>query len=209
MRKQLSKNKTALSELIKSDNDLHRIYQQVSAPDFWYKSPGFTGLLRIILEQQVSLASGRAMYHKLSGLNGRVTVDSFLELSIDQLRHIGFSRQKIAYSRMLAISIRDGELDLNVVAMLPDREVRNVLIKFKGVGEWTVHCYLIFCLDRADIWPSGDLALNKALKVVKKLDIIPDKKMSEMIAGSWKPYRSVAARLLWHYYLSPVFPILT
>jgi DNA-3-methyladenine glycosylase II len=196
------KNIYALTVLINSDPDLRRIYREVGPPNFWYREAGFAGLLQIILEQQVSLASARAVFNKLSNIDSGLTPDSFLKLSDKKLRSLGFSRQKILYCRILSAAAINGEIDFSNHETLPDSDVKNNLTSIKGIGNWTADCYLIFCLDRLDIWPSGDLAINKTLKILKGLDYMPDFKESNRIAEAWKPYRSIAARLLWHYYLS-------
>lgn len=195
-------NAEAVFNLIRSDPDLEKIYNKIGLPKFWSRDNSFSGLLQIVLEQQVSLASAKAVFYKLLQINKDISPKNFLKISIADLRQAGFSKQKIMYSRILAEEVYYGRLDFKQIALLPDHLVRDRLVHIKGIGNWTADCYLIFCLNRPDIWPADDLALNKALKVVKNLREVPDQKKSNEIAEEWKPWRSVAARLLWHFYLT-------
>jgi DNA-3-methyladenine glycosylase II len=167
----------------------------------WDREPGFTTLLQIILEQQVSLASAKACFDKLAGCLGSVTPESILALDDVQLKRVGFSRQKTAYARHLSEAILEKRLDLDRLRSLPDAEVKAELIKLKGIGEWTSDIYLLMALLRPDVMPKGDIALHAAWQ---RLSGEPKPSSDEFlkIAERWKPYRSVAARLLWHFYLS-------
>ena len=199
-------NAKAINDLVQSDTALEKIYKQIGLPNFWIRANGFSGLLQIILEQQVSLASAKAVFEKLLQINPDISPNNFLKISNTDLRRAGFSKQKLLYCRNLAEEILYGNLDFEQIALLPDEQVKDRLMRIKGIGNWTADCYLIFCLNRADIWPACDLALNRALKVVKNLKEIPNKVKSADIAKVWIPWRSAAARLLWHYYLSNTFP---
>jgi DNA-3-methyladenine glycosylase II len=154
-----------------------------------------------ILAQQVSLESAKATFAKLEDKAGSVTPEEFLQLNGDTLRAIGFSRQKASYVRGVAHEIRCGELDLEALEHGNDDEARKSLRRFRGIGEWTAETYLLFSLRRSDAWPSGDLALAKAIQEVRWLAAIPGSKEVDAIADHWRPWRAVAARLLWHHYL--------
>ena len=188
-------------DLAKADPLLHIVYEKYGPPPFWDREPGFGTLLRIILEQQVSLASAKACFDKLTVLLGNVSPANVLTLSDPELKAVGFSRQKTAYARHLAEAIVEERIDLDSLSKLPDAEVKAQLIKLKGVGEWTSDIYLLMALLRPDVMPKGDIALHAAWS---KLSSAPRPSSNEflLIAERWRPVRSVAARLLWHFYLS-------
>jgi DNA-3-methyladenine glycosylase II len=168
----------------------------------WAREPGFPTLILIILEQQVSLASARAAYERLREAASPLTPVRFLELDDATLKAIGFSRQKTAYGRSLAKALVARHLDLVKLAMMHDTKVRTELIKIKGIGPWTADIYLLMALRRPDIMPSADLALLTAAQKVKRLASRPTPDELNTLSKNWKPWRSVAARLLWHYYLN-------
>lgn len=184
------------------DPIFEKIVSTYGIPNIKYRKPGFESLLYIIIEQNVSLASAAAVYKKLLTDSGKITPDKFLSYSDKELKGFGFSRQKIEYCRLLAQNIRSKKLKLSSLTKLSDDEVRNILMTQKGIGKWTADIYLLFVLQRADIWPRFDLALISAVTEIKKLKKKPDEKKLDKIAEVWKPWRSVAARLLWHHYLS-------
>ncbi len=155
----------------------------------------------MILEQQVSLASARACFDKLRALTGRLTPRSFLSLTDAQLKRAGFSRQKMAYCRGLAEALRSRQLDLPRLKHQPDAAVQAELTVLKGIGAWTAEVYLLMALKRPDVWPVGDLALAAAVKHVKRLRSRPQPERLREIGESWRPWRSVAARMLWQHYL--------
>jgi DNA-3-methyladenine glycosylase II len=191
-----------LSELITRDADLGRIYDTLGPPPMWNREPGFATLVHIILEQQVSLASARACLNKLLAIVGELTPDSFLAVDDATLRTAGFSRQKAGYAGILATALGHGALDLDEVAEMPDGEARVRLMEIKGIGRWTADIYLLMALGRPDIWPMGDLALVVAAQRIKGLDTRPNAEEFQQLGEPWRPWRSVAARLLWHHYLS-------
>lgn len=183
------------------DPELARIHADFGTPPTWFREPGFPTLLHIILEQQVSLASARAAYERLSSLASPLTPARFLALKDTELKGAGFSRQKIIYGRHLAEAIASGRLNLEALAVADDAEVKASLTALKGIGSWTADIYLLMSLRRADAWPAGDLALAVALQEVKNLDTRPTPLELIELAEGWRPWRAVAARLLWHYYL--------
>jgi DNA-3-methyladenine glycosylase II len=192
----------ACEELSKSDPILGRSYELYGKPPMWSRKPGFATLLYIILEQQVSLASAKACFDKLSIALGEVTPKSLLKLNDAELKTIGFSRQKTTYARHLAEAVLEKRIDLDNLVNLPDAEVKTELTKLKGVGDWTSDIYLVMAMLRPDIMPKGDLALHAAWQKLSKAPQRPHSDEFLVIAEQWKPFRSAAARLLWHYYLS-------
>jgi len=188
-------------ELAAADPHLSVVVARYGTPPLWDRSQGFATLLQIILEQQVSLASAKACFDKLELRLGEVTPANVLGLDDDELRAVGFSRQKTAYARHLSEAILDGRLDLASLAEMPDDEVRAELVKLKGIGTWTSDIYLLMALLRADVMPRGDIALHAAWH---RLSGEPRPASDEFlaIAERWAPHRSVAARILWHFYLS-------
>lgn len=192
----------ALRELTSRDKDLHHIYKTHGAPPTWQREEGFPTLVHIILEQQVSLASAKAAFDKLSKTISVVTPENFLTLNDITLKQIGFSRQKTLYCRLLAQEIAEEKLDLKALSKMHDEDVRERLKHLKGIGDWTVDIYLLMSLMRSDVFPQGDLALVIAMQRVKKLQTRPTHNEMQSIAERWKPYRAVAARLLWLDYLA-------
>jgi len=185
-----------------NDGDLAEVIRKSGNPPLWVRPPGFPALVHIILEQQVSLASAQAAYNRLLAETTALTPEQFLAIDDITLKEIGFSRQKADYCRRLADSIIAGQFKIDDLAFLPDEKVRVEMKKMKGIGDWTVDIYLLLSLQRADIWPRGDLALIQAVCEVKKLASAPSKIELEELSLRWSPWRSVAARILWHYYLS-------
>ena len=192
-----------LAFLSAAEPDFARIHRRLGAPPMWARMPGFPTLVYIILEQQVSLASAKAAYTKLEQACGAITPQAFLRFSDEELKTIGFSRQKAGYCRGLARTILDGELDLDGLDSLPDEQVHAALTGIKGIGPWTANIYLLMVLLRPDIWPAGDLALAVAYQKLKQLPARPGTQELDAIAERWRPWRAVAARLLWHDYLNP------
>ncbi len=191
-----------MRSLARRDRRLGRILRDHGPPPPWAREPGFATLIEIILGQQVSLASARATYDRLRAAASPLTPDRFRTLTDTKLRRIGFSRQKTTYGRELAQSILDGRLDLDVVGTMDDNEARATLTQIKGIGRWTADIYLLLVLRRPDVWPIADLALAVAAQRLKRLATCPSPSELDRIGAAWKPWRSVAARLLWHDYLS-------
>ena len=191
-----------LMVLAKLDRDLARILETLGPPPMWQREAGFATLLCIILEQQVSVAAARAVFNRLCAVVVTLTPENFLILDDAQLRVIGFSRQKILYCRGLAQAIATGQLDLSKLERMDETTIRTELKRLKGIGDWTVDIYLLMALQRPDVFPKGDLAIAIALQKLKNLATRPTPVQLEAIAQIWQPWRAVAARLLWHYYLS-------
>jgi len=184
------------------DSHLAGVYKKYGAPPLWDRPEGFPTLVHIILEQQVSLASAKACFDKLCFRLGNLTPETLLDLSDSELKADGFSRQKTSYARHLAEAILEKRIDLEELRSMPDAEAKAELEKLKGVGSWTSDIYLLMAMLRPDIMPKGDLALHVAFQKLTGLAHRPNSEEFVQMAVKWAPYRSVAARLLWHYYLS-------
>ena len=193
----------ACKRLSKQDEDLAFIFQTYGVPPLWAREPTFSTLLHIILEQQVSVASALSAFNKLrEKLSDEITPENLLSLSDTEMKAVYFSRQKTVYARDLARNIANGSLDLDSFENLSNEEIKHELKKIKGIGEWTADIYLLMAMLRADVMPKGDLALHIAWQKLKRLELRPTSDEFLQIAERWEPLRSVAARLLWHFYLS-------
>ncbi|MDQ3063637.1 MAG: DNA-3-methyladenine glycosylase 2 family protein [Acidobacteriota bacterium] len=193
----------ACQRLSKQDEDLAFIFLTYGVPPLWAREPGFATLIHIILEQQVSLASALSAFNKLrEKLSGEITPENLLSLSDAEMKAAYFSRQKTVYARDLARNILNGSLDLNSFGNLSNEEIKHELKKIKGIGEWTSDIYLLMAMLRADVMPKGDLALHIAWHKLKNLENRPTSNEFLVVAEKWKPFRAVAARLLWHFYLN-------
>jgi len=192
----------AVTELATVDPDLAGIVDRYGLPPLWARPAGFATLTFIILEQQVSLASARAAFERLATATGELTPERFMRLDDGELLAVGFSRQKTRYVRGLAGAMIAGEIDLDRLGELDDDAARDVLVGLTGIGPWTADIYLLLALGRPDIWPATDLALVSALHHVKRLARRPTTDEVTDLAEPWRPWRAVAARLLWHDYLS-------
>lgn len=190
----------ATRRLARLDPDLRRLVRQHGPPPLWARPPGFATLVQIILEQQVSLASARAVFRRLQDL-GEVSPATVLEQGEKGLRGCGFTRQKSGYCVDLAGRIRSGELQLDTLPGLPTDEVRRQLKQVRGIGDWSADIYLLMALLRPDVWPSGDLALAEGIRRLRGLETRPDPARQQQIARRWKPWRAVAARIVWFDYL--------
>jgi len=195
----------AIAFVCDSDPDLAHILTILEPPPFRTRKPGFASLMHIILEQQVSLASAKASFDRLRrAAVSPLTPERFLKLGDARLKACGFSRQKTAYGRNLAKAIVGGHLKLSALETMDDQSVRSELLKIKGIGPWTANIYLLTVLRRPDIWPGEDLALAVAAQKIKRLKTRPTPKALESLSMVWKPWRAVAARLLWHYYIETI-----
>jgi DNA-3-methyladenine glycosylase II len=182
------------------DIDLARAHREAGTPALRHRQPGFATLLDIILAQQLSTASANAIRGRLAALASPLAPERFLELDDDCLRAIGFSRQKIIYGRGLAEAIATGALDLARIRRMDDEAAIETITTLKGLGRWSAEIYLLFALKRPDIWPVDDLAVVVAVQRLKGLKERPGRKEMLEIGEPWRPWRSYAARLMWHYY---------
>jgi DNA-3-methyladenine glycosylase II len=193
--------RVALAEIVARDHDLAAVVERFGPPPLWARRPGFSTLVRIILEQQVSLRSAAAAYARLQAVAGRITPARVASVSERDLRAAGLTRQKASYCRGLASAVVAGGLDLSGLDRLSDDEVRLMLVGLPGIGPWTADIYLLMALRRPDVWPKGDLALARALQRVKRLRRTPSDDRMFGIARTWSPWRAVAARVLWLFYI--------
>jgi len=192
----------AVAQLAARDPALATVVDRFGPPPMWAREPGFPTLVHVVLEQQVSLASARAAFDRLRAAADPLTPSSFLELDDRRLLEIGFSRQKTRYGRALAATILDATLDLGGLAVLDDGAVDAALTAVPGIGPWTAAIYRLMVLRRPDAWPPHDIALAQAIAEVRGLPARPDSASALAIAEAWRPWRAVAARILWHHYLS-------
>lgn len=188
-------------KLSKTDKDLKFIFETYGTPQIWSREPTFATLIHIILEQQVSLASALSAFNKLKETIGEITPANVLKLNDAEMKACYFSRQKMGYARNLAEAILSKEFVLENLQKFSDERIRTELIKIKGIGRWTSDIYLLMAMSRPDVMPKGDLALHIAFQKLLKLEKRPASDEFIEMSKKWKPFRSVAARLLWHFYL--------
>lgn len=190
---------TICDELGKRNKYLQSILTEYNYPPFWTRPNTFETLVLTILEQQVSLASAYAAYKKLKEKIEQITPEKILQLTGEELRSCYFSRQKIIYVRGLANAILTKQINLKRFEKEEDEVVRKELKALKGIGDWTVDIYLLHALQRSDVFPIGDLALVNAVKMIADKQLTKEEII--LMAESWKPYRSIATMILWHYYI--------
>ena len=193
--------KTAVKHLCKVDKELAAIYKTDGVPPLWARKPGFATLVKIILEQQVSLASAKAINEKLHKNIQPFTPAKFIDIGISGLRKHGVTRQKSSYCINLAKAVENGDFRFVQINNMGNKDAKKYLLKIKGVGSWTADIYLLKAMCRPDIWPDGDIALAKAMKKVKRLRYLPNLYKQIELSEKWKPYRAAAARMLWHHYI--------
>ncbi|WP_169567076.1 DNA-3-methyladenine glycosylase family protein [Sneathiella limimaris] len=160
----------------------------------------FEQLAKIIVEQQVSLASAAAIWKRLSDAITPFSPEQLISLTEDELRALGLSRQKARYCHSLAEHILEGVLELDLLHEMTDEQSLEALIQVKGIGRWTAEIYQISCLGRLNIWPAGDVALQAAYQHLKKLPERPNLAQMDSFGEPFSPYRTVAAQILWRYY---------
>ena len=192
--------KEGVAALVRSCGHLARVHALAGDPPLRRRPAGFKGLSRIIVSQQLSVSSARAIWLRLERLIQPFTPASFLKRSETDLRRAGLSGAKIATLRGVAAAIEAGSLDLDALTHAPEGVIHAELTALKGIGPWTADIYTLFCLARADAWSPGDLALQVAVKDVLALKARPDQALMIEAAEIWRPWRSVAARMLWSYY---------
>lgn len=192
--------RTAALALAARDPHLAAIHRSLGPPPMWARRPGFPTLLRIVLEQQVSLVSARAMFERLRSNIEPFTAVGFINAGEAYLRSLGVTRQKAHYCVQVAEAFTNDHFAQ--IGRLNDEDAHARLLSIKGVGPWTANIYLLMALRRPDIWPDGDIALASALGRLRKMKIRPSFVELAKIAERWRPYRSVAARMLWQYYLA-------
>jgi len=192
----------AVRTLARVEPRFAHIVKRHGSPPLWPRDPGFQTLVLLMLEQQVSLAQGRAMYARIASATGAVTPANVAALGSSGLRALGVTRQKSAYLAALADRLERSDFDLDALAALSDADADAALDALHGVGPWTAQCYLLFALRRSDVFPAADLALLEAVRQLWRLRARPSPEALARRAQAWRPHRAVAARLLWHHYLS-------
>lgn len=196
-----TKSHPGVRALTKQCEHMRRVRELYGPPPPRSLDEGFPALLRIIVDQQVSTHAGAAIWRKLeNNLHGRITPSDIIKAGDERLRDSGFSRAKARYALILAEAIVAGDLDLERLKRLSNEAAQAELVKIKGIGRWTAEIYLMFSLKRRDLMPSGDLALQIAAQMLLGLEDRPSIKELDVIAERWRPYRSTAAVMLWHYY---------
>jgi len=188
--------------LASRDADLAAILKRFGPPPLWARRPGFSTLVKIILEQQVSLASAASLFARLKKNTSPFHPARMIELGEVHLKSMGLTRQKTAYCLHLSESLREKPRLLRQLSGMNDDEVKAALMEIKGIGSWSADVYLLMVLRRPDIFPATDLALITAVTELKQLSTRPNSNQLLQMAEAWRPYRSVAARMLWQYYLA-------
>jgi DNA-3-methyladenine glycosylase II len=201
-------DRAALAHLAAADADLARAAAAVGPLPDRRREPGFSTLVRILVDQQLSVAAANAIWTRLveaaaplaaSGPS-TVTPERLLRLRPERMRKAGLSRPKVLYCRGIARAVSSGALDLDRIGRMDDGDAMAELTQVKGIGRWTAEIYLLFALGRTDIWPAQDVALQHALGQLKGLPARPNVKEMDALAEPWRPHRGAAARLLWAYY---------
>ncbi|WP_284876535.1 DNA-3-methyladenine glycosylase 2 family protein [Brevundimonas sp. MEB006b] len=186
--------------LVTADPALVRVDAQTPPLEWRLRVGGFEGLFRMIVEQQVSVASAASVWARLREGMGGITPELLLAHDLDQLRGMGLSRQKATYGQVIARAQIAGEIDLEHLANLDDEAAIASLTALKGVGLWTAEAYLMMCEGRLDVFPGGDVALQEAIRWADGAEVRPDQKGAYARAEIWRPYRAVATHLLWAWY---------
>jgi DNA-3-methyladenine glycosylase II len=192
--------RSALDALIRQDPDLATIIDRAGPLPWRTRAPGFPGLLQAIVAQMISNQAAAAIWGRLRALPGALEPEGLLALPDDLLRGAGLSRPKVAHARVLARAFQDGTLSIEALDLLGDDAAIAMIASVKGLGIWTAEVYLLFALQRLDVFPAGDIALAAAAADLKHLAARPDPKALRVLAETWRPARSLAARLLWHHW---------
>ena len=190
----------AMKALVKQDRRLRPILAATDMPALRKREPGFAGLARIVVGQQLSTASAGAIWNRLSVAYDPFHHDSIRRATATRLAKLGLSAAKIKTLKLLAAEIRSARLDLNALGEQDADEAHNTLTALHGVGPWTADVYLLFCLGHSDAWPAGDLALQDSVRGGLGLESRPTSKEMIALADGWRPLRGAAAHLWWAYY---------
>ncbi len=190
----------ALKKLVAADPRLKKLLDRAGRPALRRREAGFAGLAAIICAQQLSTASASAIWGRLAAAFDPFHHDALRRARAEKLARIGLSRPKIRTMKSIGTAIATGQIDLDAVGQMGADQAHAALIALHGVGPWTADIYLLFCLGHADAWPAGDLALQEAARMAFALRKRPDTRKMIALAESWRPWRGVAAHLLWNYY---------
>ena len=164
---------------------------------FFLRPEGFEGMASLIIEQQLSVKAANTIKKRVFHLMRKIDSKNFLNLSQDSLKACGLSRQKINYLAIVADAEINGDLNYAGISIMSDIDAQKELCKLKGIGPWTADCYLMACLGRPDIWPVGDIGLQEGVRRLKHLKERPTIEDMTSIASDWRPFRSIAANILW------------
>lgn len=190
--------RAGINALIELDPSFAGI-EAAAGPLPWRTRPrGFAGLLQAIMAQQISNQAASAIWRRLAALPGATTPEGMLALDDDQLRTAGLSRPKMAHSRALAAAFVEGRLEVAALDAMSDAAAIAAIVSVRGLGPWTAEVYLLFAHQRMDVFPAGDIAVAGAAAALKGLATRPGPIALRGMAEAWKPYRALAARLLWH-----------
>jgi DNA-3-methyladenine glycosylase II len=191
----------ATAGLLAQDREIVKILIEIGgAPPLRRREPGFSGLAAIIVSQQVSVASANAIFGRLEQRLAPLEAASLIAADDAALRECGLSTPKMKALRALARAVAQEGLDLAALGVMDAHDAHRALVKVRGIGPWTADIFLLFCLGHPDAFPAGDLALQEAAKLALGLKTRPDAQKLEQIAERWRPWRGVAARMLWSYY---------
>ena len=191
---------TAIAGLVGVDPRFAAVLAQAGRPPLRRRADGFAGLASIVVSQQVSTASAKAIWGRLTAALDPLDHTAVLRARTPKLVRAGLSGAKIRTLKAIAKAIDRGELDLPALADMPADEAHAALTSVHGIGPWTADVYLLFCLGHADTWPAGDLALQEATKLLLALKSRPTTKEMAPLAECWRPWRGAAACMLWAYY---------
>ena len=194
----------AFKAIIKIDENIKEIFEKFGYPENRSIPEGFESLTKIIIGQQISTNVAKKIYTKLRDKN-ILNEKTLSKMSYEELKSFGLSSQKSNYIKNLASLVHKKELDLTILSKINSDDIDEILIKVKGIGKWTINNYKIFALQNVDAWPTADLALQEAMKLIKNLSYRPAENEMEVIGDKWKPYRGAGALFLWHYYNSIKF----
>lgn len=190
----------ALTHVAALDPRLAALWRRAGTPDLRRRAPGFAALLRIVVAQQLSFHAAAAIWRRLETRCDPPTPEAFLAQDDAGLRRLGLSRQKVRFGRALAGAFAEGRLKPAALDRLDDEAAIAALVELEGIGRWSAECYLLFSFGRPDVWPADDLALATACQGLLGLDQRPCGKEMRALGEAWRPWRSAAARLLWHGY---------
>ena len=189
-----------LRALARNDRQVAGALERFGYPELRRRPPGFETLLRAIVFQQISIHAAAAIWKRIEAAVVPLTAAAYCVVSDDVVRACGFSRQKLLYARSLAELVASGEVPLEALDQMDDEDAIEQLVKITGVGRWTAEVYLMFALGRRDMWPADDLGLIVGMQRLKSLRKRPDRKRMLRLGETWRPRRSAAAHLLWHYF---------
>ena len=194
-----SKMLTAFYEIRKKDKNFKKIFDEFGLPENRAIEKNFKSITKIIIGQQISTNVAKKIYEKLSQ-NNMLDEEILSKASIEELKLFGLSTQKSFYIKNLATLSLNNQLDISSLDKLSSEKVSDVLLPIKGIGEWTINNFKIFALQDVNAWPSADLALQEAVKILQNLIKRPNQIEMDILGQNWEPYRGAAALFLWHFY---------